>query len=261
MNRILINLLLATVLTVSAQAQLKNGILMNGTYRSYTNVISGGGGGGSITFVQRAADNDEVAHAFATTNNVTSGNVLAIGCIWGPNTVSLTSITTTRSGSATLLDNPTAETGNAARTAMGVVNLTSGGTCTITFNFSGGLSYFGGMVHEYSGVDTANMIDNGGLAHKMTDSQNLGTGTDAYTSGAFTTTSANCMIVGFAFDVNENNNLSIGTGYTGRYVGQAGHKGVSEDKVLAVAGSTAATFTCSSAFLSSVVGGLALKPQ
>lgn len=220
----------------------------------------GGGGGGTTppTFVQ-SIDGESGSFQVTFGSNVGNGNCLVAAVYWLPNTASLTGITSDRSAAFTLLDNPTAESGNSGRAAQGYAMTTSGGSCTITFAFSAGLSAVGMLAHEYSGVH-ADIIDNGGAAHEASDAPNLGTGADAYTSGNFTTTTNNCKIFGWLFDVNKNDTMSPGTGFTGRILTQAGGRGETEDKTLATAGVTAATFTSSASFIFAVVGGMGLKP-
>ncbi len=215
-----------------------------------------------MAFVQSGGTNDEVAKSFTFGTNVTNGNVLALAITWLPGTTSLTSITTDRSGSATLLDNPTAEAANSSRGAQAVVALTSSGSCTVTASFSAAITALGFIGHEYSDIDTANIVDNSGAAHIIADCQNLGTGTDAYTSGNITTATANAIVFGWLADINVSDHVNSGTNFTARITSQVGTRIESEDLVKATAGTVAATFTQSQQdFLNALVGAIALTPS
>lgn len=215
-----------------------------------------------MAFVQSGGTNDEVAKSFTFGTNVTNGNVLALAITWLPDTTSLTSITTDRSGSATLLDNPTAEAANSSRGAQAVVALTSSGSCTVTASFSAAITALGFIGHEYSDIDTANIVDNSGAAHIIADCQNLGTGTDAYTSGNITTATANAVVFGWLCDINANDHFNSGTNFTARITTQATGRMDTEDLVKASPGTVAVTFTQTvQDFANALVGAIALTPS
>lgn len=215
-----------------------------------------------MAFVQSGVTSDEVGKAFTFGSNVTNGNVVAVAICWLPNTVSLTGISSDRSGGFTLYDNPTAEAANSSRGAHGVVALTSSGSCTVTATFSGTITALGFIGHEYSDISTTSIVDNGGAAHIIADCQNLGTGTDAYTSGNITTATANAVVFGWLCDINVNDHFNSGTNFTARITTQATGRMDTEDLVKASPGTVAVTFTQTvQDFANALVGAIALTPS
>lgn len=216
---------------------------------------------GVVAFVQSGGTTTDSGTTADLTlgSNCTSGDVLVGSIVWTPNTITLNSVTSTRSGTATLLNNPTADANNNSRAAMFAVAVTSTGSCVITATFSGTLSSIGFVAHEYSGADTANIIDNSGAAHAMQE-QFIPADVNSFSSGSFTTTTDNAMLVGFFHDININDDGTPGSGWTGRITVQTSSRTDTEDKILATAGSTNALFTAGTVFRAVTVGGLAIKP-
>ncbi|HMD30987.1 MAG TPA: hypothetical protein VKG84_03690, partial [Candidatus Acidoferrales bacterium] len=63
--------------------------------------------------------------------NVTAGNVIAVGVLWSPTSLSLTSVTATcAAGNFTLLNNPTAYS-NVSSVAWGYAPIVTSGPCTV----------------------------------------------------------------------------------------------------------------------------------
>lgn len=111
----------------------------------------------------------------------------------------------------------------------------NGGACTITATFSGS-GFHEIFAHEVSGADTSAPLDK-----SASNEQNSpGTGPNAVTSTAVTTTADGEYIFGFATGT-QNNTVSTGTGFTGRLTAFA--TSCTEDKIQTSAGSIAATFT------------------
>jgi len=97
--------------------------------------------------------------------------------------------------------------------------------------------------------------------HAINTQTNPGTSANAVTSTNFTPTEDNSLIVGSSVQINSQGTISAGTGYTLRLNNSDSSFDI-EDKTLAVAAATAATFTTSassSAYLFSTAG-LAIKP-
>ena len=192
-----------------------------------------------------------------TDGSVTSGNVIVGVIYWIPTTDSLTSVSTNRTSSISLISNPTLWYGDVYEAAIfsGVVNST--GSLTITPTWGTGVDLWGFVFHEYSGVDTTTIVEASALQKQVAK----GTGTDAYTSGIFSSLTDNAAIVGFMLGFDDIAAYSAGTGFTGRITNPTSPKiAESEDKILASAGSTQATFTSSTGWVETLVVGLALKP-
>ncbi len=203
--------------------------------------------------------------AIATSgSNVTAGNIVCGIIFWNSTTITLTQIANNRGPNCTLLGNPTAMAANGMRCALFYGELTSGGaTCTLTTSWSSPPTVAAIFAHEYSGIDTAQIVDNTGAAWAIQEVSPGGgaTVTDIFTSGNFTTTTNGCTIAGFCMDPNVNNDMVSGTGFTDRNTTQTSPvRADSEDRVQTTAGVIAATFTCANNFRANAVGGIGLKP-
>jgi len=102
--------------------------------------VPGHGARAAIGFVQvQGGEGYNVASVAATFNsNVTSGNIIGIGVIWGSTSLTLNNVTATCvTGNFTLLDNPTTHSNNITRAAQGYGVISKSGSCTVTANFSG----------------------------------------------------------------------------------------------------------------------------
>jgi hypothetical protein len=208
---------------------------------------------------------DDSGPAIATSgSNVTSGNVICGIIFWNSTTITLTSIANNRGPNCTLLGNPTAMPLNGMRVAMFYGELTSGGaTCTLTSTFSSSPTVAAIFAHEYSGIDTAQIVDNAGAAWALQEFNGAGNGgvADYFTSGNLTTVTNGCTVVGLCMDPNINNDMTSGTGFTDRSTTQSVDiRADSEDRVQTTAGVIAATFTCANNFRVTAVGGIGLKP-
>lgn len=187
-------------------------------------------------------------------SNTASGDIICFAVAWSSAAVTLDSVTVDRaSGGATLLNNPTA--GHYARFAHGYAVTDSSGSCQVTFNFSGSVTAFV-IMHSVAG---GHAVPGDGAAAQQQSVE--GTGTDAYDSGNITTTTNGDYIWGWAIDVNLNDDLTTGTGFTTLNGTQtSSHRGDTEYKEQATAGSIAATFTSGNHFRNVDVGVIALKP-
>lgn len=184
-----------------------------------------------------------------------SGNVLAVGMMWGP-TFTLTSITdsgcsTGSSNSYTLA--PASPVLGASLTvnqmAYAVVSQT--GTCTITALISSSSSQSTIIVHEISGVNNTTPVDNGSSGSNMTVNSIPGTGANGCSSGNITTTKANDYLFGYVSNTSGNGNTyTAGTApvtFTNRITENTfGSKSAqSEDGIAATSGTYSSAFTSS----------------
>lgn len=153
-----------------------------------------------------------------------AGGATLTGC-----TVGATSVT---------LHGTTVSLGDGRLRAFHLANV-SGSPTTVTCTWNGsGVFSRGIVVHEVSGVATASPLD-----QSTTNSQAApGNAANAITSGSVTTTTTNQYIFG-ATAWNSSDITNAGTNFTGRGSSQGDYSIGTEDRILASAGSVAATFT------------------
>ncbi len=132
-------------------------------------------------------------------------------------------------------------------------------TNAITGNFGVSTSFRRITAIECSGCVTTGQPNN----HHIGASGSFGTGTDAVTSGAATTTVDGCLILGFGYNETGGGVPSLGTGYSAVDNASfgAGDDWRSEYKVQSTQGSVAATFTTSAGTDSFGVAMVALEPS
>jgi hypothetical protein len=186
--------------------------------------------------------------------NVTAGNLICGSVSWnGGTTTVLTSVSDGLGNTYTIVQRVT----DAARCiATFYAKNISGGACTVTATFSSSQTFITIIVHEASGCDTTAPLDkNAGQAQAEP-----GTGDNAATSGAQTTTVDGCYIYGVTIECRSSTNYTAGTGYTLREVEGPNETCASEDRVQATAGSVAATYT-KSVGDKCITMMLAFKPQ
>lgn len=172
-------------------------------------------------------------------SNTTAGNAIVGAVDWQSVTVTLTSVTGC-GNTYTLRNNPTTNSTIASRSAMFYAENIAGGACTLTFNFSGAVTS-AQVFHEVSGVATSSALD--GSASQAQDAP--GTGSNAVTSTAITTTAAGDYIFGFASEFSTGSAVNVGTGFT---ISATANNSVSgfmtgEYQIQGAAASIAATFT------------------
>lgn len=179
--------------------------------------------------------------AVTMTSAVTVGNLLAVFVAYGD--TGFISCADNLGNTYTPVDNSGAAfSGDIARTFY--AKITSGGTCTVTVTLSPAVGYRQLVVHEVSGVDTTTPNDK----HIINKQTAPGTGANAVTSTAQTTTTNGQYIFGAAriCNVGTSKSLAQGTGFTSRenIVGGSDASPLrSEDQIQTTAGSIAATFT------------------
>lgn len=180
-----------------------------------------------------------VTATFTTSNN-TTGNILVAFANGGL----APTITFTDGAGNTWTSIGTGTSGFSFTCQAGWAQVVSGGgtKITITANFTVASGNQTLIITELSGIDTTTPVDNFAYANTT-----FGTGTDAFSSGNFTTTNNGCLIYGAITDENGNANaFSAGTGFTRResYTFDGGGRfAASEDLIQSTAGSIAATFT------------------
>jgi hypothetical protein len=188
------------------------------------------------------------ANPTCTFNNTqTSGNYLWAFVYWASTSQTLSNVTSTcTTGNWTLLNNPT--TGSSGRVAQAYAQVTSTTAgCVVTAAKSGSsASVLFGI--EAAGVDTGTPVENAGACNFQSSP---GTGTDAVTSTAETTTAADFIAGATVAESGNATTYTQGTGFTSVTNFTSGFRGRSEYLIQSGAGSQAATFTSSSNVASS----------
>lgn len=207
----------------------------------------------AAAYVKSGANIDfGVTTVAVTITSVTAGSALVAFCSWLSATITLSSITDSKSQSWTLLDNPTTNAGN-GRAASGYTLNVGAGNTTVTMTVSAGVT---AEIHvlEFSGVATSSAED----GHVAQAQSNPGTAANAETSTTITTTVAGDAVAGCTFDLSNTDSASaVGTGFT---IAATGTFGKSEYQIQSAAGSIAATFTEDDASSQNITLVLALKP-
>lgn len=177
-----------------------------------------------------------------TLNGVAAGNLLAITVAWQTTTSTLNTIAG-NSNTYTAVDSSTA---NGAMKTYYVKNCNSGNT-TVTITWSADPGF--GFVHvtEVNGMDTTAPLDQ----HRI-NSQNVGTGANAVTSGSVTTTANGEYIYSSTYNNNAGGGQSAGTNFTqtdGSGSGfWAAERLTAGSGIQTTAGAIAATYTGTDAF-------------
>jgi hypothetical protein len=192
----------------------------------------------AAAFVQRTSGTAFSSPVASGSITVTAGNVLAIAVFCNVTTVTISSIAG-NSNTYTLIDGPTDLSTSYRGWTYYVLSANSGAT-TVTVTFSAAVSYAAIVVHEISGLDTSAPLDQ----HIINGQNAPGTGTDAVTSTAKTTTASGEYIFGASSNANGSAVAAAGTGFTSRATADP----ASEDQIQGASGSIAATFTASDSF-------------
>jgi hypothetical protein len=215
----------------------------------------------AITYVQSASGNDHYSTATAAAkfaNAVTASDVIAVLCAWTGTTQTLTRVSDTQGNAYTIVDNPTS--GSYGRAAMAYAVAGVSGPDTVTCTFSSASMGKSVVAHEIGGVNAAVPLD----GHKMTVRLSPGTGANAISSGAITTTVNGDYLLGFTFNSSSNQaDWNAGTGFTRRQdLRVASYTVASEDAIQSAAGAAAATFTATAGAVGEFITGiLALRPR
>ena len=201
-------------------------------------------------YLQSGANIDfSVSTVAVTLTGVTAGSGFYVVACWLNTTETLTSIVSDKDGAATLVNNPVT-IGTAGRVAHGYILAGAvGGSTVFTATKSAAAGTFELHVFELSSVATK--TDNIGNTQV-----NPGTSADAVTSTAITT-SANGILVGASFDVNNTTVPNIGTGFT---IASTGSIGKGEYVLTAAGGSKAITFTETEAVSQQITTAMSFAP-
>lgn len=186
----------------------------------------------------------------ATGSVIGSGNVVC-GCVFFDNpAATLTSVTDDQSNTYTIEQTiQNSDGSNLFLSSFYLTNITNGPK-TVTANFGSSTPHTQITWDEYSGLAASAVLD----GHAGQAQAAPGTGTDAITSGNFTTTDNGDLIWAGMFC--GSGNAVAGTGYTRRLNNDASNGFVficTEDKVQSAAGSVAGTYTQGSASRTVVV--------
>lgn len=202
----------------------------------------------AFTRVQ-GAQSTESSSAF-TTKTVTlsavgSGNAVLGLVSWDlAGGITLSSVTDDK-GNTYNLETSIDDTTNSGRTAcFSRTNITNAPT-VITATFSSSIGFVGIIADEFSGTSTASSDERDGAAHGGQFQLSPGTGTDACTSGNFTTSVNGDLIWGATANTGGNVTPTTGTGFTtGTQSTWTDYRAASEYRTQTTAGAgTAATFT------------------
>lgn len=211
--------------------------------------------GFNSTFVQSKGGKSFSGTSISVTtdSNVAVDSVIAVYTSWHGN-VSITAIVSD-TGTSTL--SSWTEVNNSILTTVGRASMhyavvTGAGSLTVTTTFSSTANAKSLLVHEINGTDTSSPLDGNALNPQI----NPGTGTDAVTSTAITTTSNGDYIFGAMDNFRQNAASTVGTGFTGRI---SVNGAMSEDQIQTSAGSIAATFTAVHAADDFITGIMAFK--
>lgn len=186
-------------------------------------------------------------------SSVTAGNLIVAVVSINNTSETINSTTDTQSNSYTPLDNPTDDSGNGQRAAAFYAENVTGGSVTVTANFSA--SVVGIIaIHEISGADITSPED----GHAAQAQTNPGTGTDAVTSGDITPSADGAYIFGATFVSGGSTTPTIGTNFALRE--QNAFRVTTEDLIQGSAGAIAATFTTTGAIDDFITFIVAFKP-
>jgi hypothetical protein len=215
---------------------------------------------GAIAFVQSASVSrfsSGPADAVTFTYDVKAGDLIAVYVAWTNTTDALISVTDNLGNPYTLVQNPPTS-GPQARVAGAYAKNIRGGECTVTVAFSpGSFAARTIIVHEISGADPWFPLD-GSAARGQIDP---GTGANAVTSGAITTTTNGDYIFGGTTDQGHASTLLAGSGFAGQDSFRYPVGRMSEGQIQSTAGPIAVTFTNTDAtFADFVTLMMAIKP-
>lgn len=179
------------------------------------------------------------SQAVAYTSNNSAGDLL-IGCAVFDSARTVSSVTDTAGNTWQVAQVQNTSSGGARVEVWYAMNANAGAN-TPTVNYSGIIAFGAWMIHAYSGAAVAGALDVL-AAQAQTDP---GTGADAVTSGTNTTTQNNELIFGCTAEATGTGAVAPGTNFTQREDPTADSP--TEDRILATAGSVAATFTTTDA--------------
>jgi len=200
----------------------------------------------AIRHVQQAATGDESGATYASFSATfgsatTTGNAIILGLAYGNVNPSITA--TDSQGNAYTEAIRTYDAGhNEGCAILYATNITGGTSNTVTVSFGNTVAYLSLAIHEYTGIAATSALD--------VVSGSTGGGADL--SSGFATTTANGDLI-FSCGVEDSNSggdtFTPGTGFTKRVDLGTDTGYADEDRLQALAGATAATWTLSPDFL------------
>ena len=195
--------------------------------------------------------------ASATFANPVGNGHLVAGVASYSNTCTLGTITDDSAVQATQVDTGTDTTEGQKSTSFYFVNVTDS-LRTVTENVTGAGCTSSVIIDEYSGVATVSPLDQHAVGTQLSGG---GTGANGLTSGSVTTGTAGELIYGVNSTVGGATTITAGTGFTLRQTQTGLQQNLSsEDKVQAVAGAVAATFTTNNGGASTNTNVMTFKP-
>lgn len=195
----------------------------------------------------------------ATVSAVGSGNAICGIVSWDNTGVTLSTVTDNQGNTYNLETSILNASDGQNFAAFSLTNITNAPT-VITANFSATVDFRAIGVDEFSGGSTASTDERDGSAHGGQYQTTPGTGTDAVTSGTFTTTVNGDLLWG-GLGTSFGPTLTAGTSFSSGAGGGGGPNFLTEYRTQTTAGSgTAATFTESGTSDSSVTYLITLKP-
>ena len=213
--------------------------------------------------VKHATADAAAATIAATFTSATGANGCITGFVdwFGSATTDLTSVTDNKSGGSntyTIVD-AVAFGGIAGLFRASFIAANAGSATTVTAHFSPNAQFRRIEIQEITGADTSSPLN----AHHGQSQSAPGTGSNAVSSGSFTSTVNNCLILGSTGCGTSSTIPSVGTGFTSADSlnnASDGDAQIVESKTLGTAGSTSVTFTTTAGTGEFVTLGMAIAP-
>ncbi|MGH7196419.1 MAG: fibronectin type III domain-containing protein [Candidatus Saccharimonadales bacterium] len=191
-----------------------------------------------------------ISQAFDTPNTI--GNTIVVAFSWGSNANPTCS--DTQGNVYAIATRQYDSTKNQSLAVCYATNVKASAN-TVTVSFSASAKYHRLVIHEYSGIDTANPVDVTSMNNAVGT-----TGTDAITSGNATTTANGALIFGAIMDDTGTTDITAGTGFT--YRNSVNNEDLfTQDMVQPTAGQVASTntFALAHRYLSQMVAFRAVQ--
>jgi hypothetical protein len=191
----------------------------------------------AIAFVQArgCAVSSGTSQNCAFTSNVGSGNLLVVGVYYESTTITVSSVTDSRSTSYTATpSSPVTNSTQPQRQYVYYGIAPSGGANTVSVTLSASACCFNIVLAEYSGIDASSPLDQHATAQ--------GSGT-TLTTASVTTTQADELLVGIGSHWNTSTAFTAGSGYAKRVQNNTSDSMALEDQIVAATGSYNASFT------------------
>jgi hypothetical protein len=184
----------------------------------------------TISFVQQNSSDPQSAQTTVTvpyTLAQTAGNLNVVIVGWNDATHTVSSVTDSKGNVYVLAVGPTVQSGTATQSIYYAKNIAAAtaGSNTVTVTFNAAAAFPDIRIAEYAGIDPVNPVDGSIAAQGSTASSS---------SGAFTTTNANDLLV--AANVVQTLTTGAGTGFTSRGI-TSPDGDILEDRIVTATGS------------------------